>query len=46
MATLTFETLQFSKHADAVRVTFLKYYTFSLAISDLEKIGSFSVTDH
>lgn len=46
MATLTFETLQFSKHADSVRVTFLKYYTFSLANEELEKIGSFSVTDH
>lgn len=46
MATLTFETLQFSKHPDAVRVTFLKYYTFSLAFSDLETIGKYTVTPH
>ena len=46
MATLSFETLQFSKHADTIRVTFLKYYTFSLSIEKLEKIGKFSVHEH
>ena len=46
MATLSFETLQFSKHTDTIRVTFLKYYRFSLHHEDLLKIGKYTVNEH
>ncbi len=44
MATLTFETLTFTRHPDHLRVVFLKYYYCTIPLEDLLKIGEFTVT--
>lgn len=46
MATLRFETLQFSKHLDFLRVVFLKNYSFQIPLQELQEIGDFTVTEH
>lgn len=46
MATLTFETLQFSKHPEFLRVVFLRNYAFQIPLQELHEIGDFTVTEH
>lgn len=46
MATLSFETLHFQLYPEYVKVVFLKYYFFTIPLSELQKIGSFTVTEN
>jgi uncharacterized protein len=43
MATLTFETLRFSKREKVLRVVFLKNFVFTIPLADVLKIGNFAV---